>query len=128
MSLEKRLNQPEQLTEKEYRRNILMIGGIEIFLPHSPEEAKICVADEAATTRERQPAMTIREEELEQTLETSHVGEEDENSKEWLNIFIQEAKKTTTLELAEAEEEEADNKRFVDLCEQIEALERRVIV
>jgi hypothetical protein len=32
------------------------------------------------------------------------------------------------LELAEAEEEEADNMSFVDLCEQIEALERRVKV
>jgi hypothetical protein len=33
-----------------------MIGGIGIFLPLSPEEAKVCVVDEAATTRERQPA------------------------------------------------------------------------
>jgi hypothetical protein len=32
------------------------------------------------------------------------------------------------LKLAEAEEEEADSMIFVDLCEQIEALERRVIV
>jgi hypothetical protein len=35
---------------------------------------------------------------------------------------------TAALELAAAEEEEADNMSFVDLCEQIEALERRVIV
>jgi hypothetical protein len=32
------------------------------------------------------------------------------------------------LELAAEKEEEADNMSFVDLCEQIEALERRVIV
>jgi hypothetical protein len=46
-------------------------------------------------------------------------------------IFSQEAETETTaaLELAaEKEEEEADNMSFVDLCEQIEALERRVIV
>jgi hypothetical protein len=32
------------------------------------------------------------------------------------------------LELVAEEEEEEDNMSFVDLCEQIEALERRVIV
>jgi hypothetical protein len=32
------------------------------------------------------------------------------------------------LELAETVEEDADSMSFVDLCEQIEALERRVIV
>lgn len=47
---------------EEDRRNLLMIGGIEIFLPLSPEEAKVCVADEAATTGERQPTMTVKEE------------------------------------------------------------------
>jgi hypothetical protein len=40
-----------------------MIGGIEIFLPFSQEEAEICVAD--ATTAEGQLAETVREEELE---------------------------------------------------------------
>jgi hypothetical protein len=28
-----------------------MIGGIGIFLPLSPEEAKICVVDDEATTK-----------------------------------------------------------------------------
>jgi hypothetical protein len=50
--------------------------------------------------------------------------EEDEHSEEWLNTFIQEVENTAALELAEAEEEEADNMSFVDLCEHIEALER----
>ena len=54
--------------------------------------------------------------------------EEDEHSKEWLNTFSQEVEKTAAFELAEAEEEEADSMSFVDLCEQIEALERRVIM
>jgi hypothetical protein len=71
--------------------------------------------------------VTVKEE-LEQMLEAAQAEEEDEHSEEWLNIFSQEAEKTATLKLAEAEEEEADSMSFVDLCEQIEALERRVIV
>jgi hypothetical protein len=73
--------------------------------------------------------LTVKEEEaLEQMLEASQAEEEDEHSEEWLNIFSQEAEKTTALKLAEAEEEEADNMSFVDLWEQIETLERRVEV
>jgi hypothetical protein len=60
--------------------------------------------------------MTVKEE-LEQMLEAAQAEEEDEHSEEWLNIFSQEAEKTATLKLAEAEEEEADNISFVDLCE-----------
>jgi hypothetical protein len=40
MSSEMDLDQQMQLTEKEDQRNLLMIGGIQIFLPHSPVEAK----------------------------------------------------------------------------------------
>lgn len=61
-------------------------------------------------------------------LEAAQAEGEDEHSEEWLDTFSQEAEKTTTLELAEAEEEEGDSMSFVDLCEQIQALERRVIV
>jgi hypothetical protein len=45
-----------------------------------------------------------------------------------LNIFSQEAEQemTATLELAAVEEE--DNMDFFDLCEELEALERRVMV
>jgi hypothetical protein len=50
-------------TEEEDQRNLLMIGGIEIFLPFAQEEVEICVAD--AATIEGQPAETVREEELE---------------------------------------------------------------
>jgi hypothetical protein len=49
-------------------------------------------------------------------------AEKDENSEEWLNIFIQEAEKTVALELAVEKEEEADNMSFTDLCKQIETL------
>jgi hypothetical protein len=106
------------IIQEEDQRNILMIGGIGIFLPHSPVEAEICVAYEATTIEERQPAMTIKEE-LEQVLEVAQAEEEDEHFEEWLNNFSQEAEKTI-----EEEEEEADSMRFADLCEQIEALEK----
>jgi hypothetical protein len=43
-------------------------------------------------------------------------------------IFSHEAEKTATWEVAETEEEEADNICFADLWEQIEALEERVRV
>jgi hypothetical protein len=89
-------------------------------------EAKICVAD--ATTTEGKLAETIKGE-LDQTLEATQVDEEDdEHSKEWLNILSQETEKTATWEFVVAEEEEADNISFVDLYEQIEDLERRVKV
>jgi hypothetical protein len=69
MSSEMRFRSAVQLTEEEDLRNLLMIGGIEIFLPLAQEEAEICVAD--AATTEEQSAETVREEELEQTLEAA---------------------------------------------------------
>jgi hypothetical protein len=39
----------------------MIIGGIEVFLPSNPTEARACVAD-AATAR-KQPTETIKEEE-----------------------------------------------------------------
>jgi hypothetical protein len=61
-------------------------------------------------------------------LTVEEVEENDEHSEEWLNIFSQETERTATWEFAEEEEEEADNISFANLYEQIEALERRVIV
>jgi hypothetical protein len=61
-------------------------------------------------------------------------GEKEENSKEWLKIFIQEAEMKITAVLQavkeeeEEEEEEEENIDFVDLHEELEALERRVMV
>jgi hypothetical protein len=85
MSSEMDLDQQMQLKREEDRRNLLMIGGIQIFLPFSRGEAKICVAD-ATTTEEGQPVGTVKEG-LEQISEASHAGEKNEHSKEWLNIF-----------------------------------------
>jgi hypothetical protein len=107
-----------QLTKKEDQRNLLMIGGIQIFLLHIPVEVRICVVDERVTIVEGQLALTIVKEELEQVLEAAQAEEEDEHSNEWLNTFSQEAEKTAALELAEEkEEEEEDNMSFADLCE-----------
>jgi hypothetical protein len=40
------------------KKSILMIGGIKVFLPYSPDEASMCVS-EVATTKDRQPAETV---------------------------------------------------------------------
>jgi hypothetical protein len=67
---------------------------------------------------------------LELTTEEEEEDEEedDEHSEEWLSIFSHEDEKTATWEVAKTEEEEADNICFVDLWEQVEALEERVKV
>jgi hypothetical protein len=152
------VDQHVHLTEVKDQDDILMIGGIGVFLPCAQEEAEICVAD-AATAEQSQLTMTVRkEEELEQTLEaaqteeeeehseeclnifsqeaeeaialrlTAEEGKENEHSEEWLNIFSQEAEKTATGEVAEIEEEGADSICFADLWEKIESLEERVKV
>jgi hypothetical protein len=148
---EMKLDQQVQLKAVEDQRNLLMIGGIEVFLPFSQEEAE-------------QSTVTVREEELEQTLEAAQEREENEHSEErlndfsqgaereevaalkltaeeagaeeedkhyeeWLDIFSQEDEETATWEFAaEEEEEDTDNICFADLCQQIEALEERVKV
>jgi ABC-type branched-subunit amino acid transport system ATPase component len=63
---------------------------------------KLVLPDEATTTREGQPTVTVKEE-LEQMLEAAQAEEEDEHSEEWLNIFSQEAEKTAALKLAAGE-------------------------
>jgi hypothetical protein len=108
--------------------DLLMIGGVGIFLPCAQKEEKICVTD-GATIEQSQMTMTVKEEEeFEQTLEADQAEEEEEHSGEWLNIFSQEAEENATVEVAEVEEEEADIIFFVDLWEQIESLEERVKV
>jgi hypothetical protein len=71
--------------------------------------------------------MTVMEEKenMEQPL-TFGPTKRDENSEEWLKIFIQEAGKemTTTLELTAGEE--VDDIDFVGLCEEFESIEKRV--
>jgi hypothetical protein len=45
---------------EEDHRSILIIGGIEIFLPRSPVEARACVA---SASTEGNPTKTLKEEE-----------------------------------------------------------------
>jgi hypothetical protein len=123
--------------QEEDQRSILIIGGIQIFLPDSPVEARACVAD--ATTEEGKPMVTImmkekiseasqgEEEEMEQTL-MSTPAEGEEHSEEWLKIFSQEAETEMTATLEPAAERETDNIDLVDLYAELEALERRVMV
>jgi hypothetical protein len=100
MSLELESNQQMQLTKEEDQRSLLMIGGIGIFLPLSLEEAKVYVADEEETIRERQLAKIVKQE-LEQVFETAQAEEEEnEHSEEWLNTFSQVAERTATWEFA----------------------------
>jgi hypothetical protein len=102
VSSEMDLNQQMKLTEEDLR-SFLMIGGIEIFLPFSQEEAEVCVVD-AATAEAGQPAETVREA-LEQTLEAAQEEEENEHSEEWLNAFSQKAEKKEAAALKPATEE-----------------------
>jgi hypothetical protein len=80
-----KLNTP--IAAEEDHRCILIIGGIEIFLPSSPVEARACVAD--ATTEERQPAETIKEEEKERILMYAPI-EKEWNSDELLTQWEKE--------------------------------------
>jgi hypothetical protein len=75
-----------QLKEKDMR-NLLMIGEIKVSLPFAQEEAENYVVD--ATTIGEQSAVTVREDELEQMVETTQaeVEKETEHSEEWLNMF-----------------------------------------
>jgi hypothetical protein len=113
------------ITEEEDQRNVLIVGGIQIFLPRSQAEASISVV--GATTKGH-PIETIKEEEeKEQTLSFSPV-EGEEHPTKFLKIFSQEAKQEMTAVLESAIEEEANIIDLVDLYEELESLERRVIV
>jgi hypothetical protein len=57
MNSEVSSDQREELIEKD-QRNLLIIGGIHIFLPNSQDEAR---KDVAGTTTEGQPTKTIKE-------------------------------------------------------------------
>jgi hypothetical protein len=95
-----------------------MIGGIRVFLPHSPVEANEGVAN-ATIAGGKLVEIVKKEEEMEQTLMFSPVGEE-EHSTKMLKIFSHKAKQEMTVALKLAAEEEADNMDFVHLCEELE--------
>jgi hypothetical protein len=111
--------------EEEDQRSVLIIGGIKIFLPRSQVEASVQVS---GATGEIQPVEIVIEEEMDQILKSVQVEEEEEHSEKLLKIFSQEVEQEITAELKPTVEEETYNMDFVDLCEELEALERRVIV
>jgi hypothetical protein len=82
-------------------RSLIMIGGIEVFLPLAQEKGKICVADAATTGG--QLAETVAEG-LEQIFEAAQEGEENEHSEEWLNIFSQKAEEAVASKLTTKEQ------------------------
>jgi hypothetical protein len=68
------LGQLEELIEKD-QTHFLIIGGIEVFLPHSLVEAQAYVVD-AIAAGEGQPVVTVKEEEVEKTSKSTPIGEE----------------------------------------------------
>jgi hypothetical protein len=110
------------VTEEEDQTNILIIGGVEIFLPSSQGKAITGVS----YAIERQTVETVMEEK-EQILK-SVPTEGEEHSIESLDIFSQEAKQEMTAALKSTAEEEAYSIDFIYLCEELESLERRVVV
>jgi hypothetical protein len=103
--------------EEEHQDDILMIGGIEIFLSFAQEEAENS-AVHAATAKQPQLEMTVEEEELEQVSETAQVDEEEnECSEEQLHKFSQQAERAAAFELTAKEIEEGNEhfKEWLDI-------------
>jgi len=83
MNSEVSLDQPEELTEEDKER-ILMIGGIQIFFPLNLVE----VRDGVAEATDQQPVKTIKkEEEGDKILEDSQAAEEEDHFEKWIKIF-----------------------------------------
>jgi hypothetical protein len=114
-----------QLTGEEDQDDLLMIGGIGIFLPCAQEEAENCVA---VDKRKLELTMTVRkEDELEQTLGAAQAeeGKESEHSEECLSIFSQGAEKqeAVALKLAAKEAKEQANKIITPWEMELEMME-----
>jgi hypothetical protein len=77
--LEIDLDQQVQMTKDEDQNDILMIGGISIFLPFSLEEVENFIADVAIS--EEQSAVTVKQK-LEQMVGTAQEDQENERSEE----------------------------------------------
>jgi hypothetical protein len=105
---------PRDLMEKD-QKCIMIIGGIAIFLPHSPVEARACVVDVAA--EERRLGVIVIEEKEQTSESTKAVVEEEDHYEEWLKIFNHEVEQKITATLELAVEEEACSIDFIDLCE-----------
>jgi hypothetical protein len=112
------------LTKEEDQRNILIIGGINIFLPSSLIEAN---AHDEGATEERQSSKSVMKEEHDHKLASvEEMREEEEHSAELIKIFNKGDEQEITAELGpETEERAADNMDLVDLYEKFETLIER---
>jgi hypothetical protein len=85
------MDQQVQLIEvKEHQDDILMIGGIQLFLPSAQEEAKISVINVATAEEQSQLEMTVeKEKKLVQMVQTAQakMKKGNEHSVECLNTF-----------------------------------------
>jgi hypothetical protein len=107
------MDQQVQLTEDEDQYDILMIGGISIFLPFAPEEAENRMADVARS--EEQSAVTVKQK-LEQMAKTAQVDEEkNECSEEQLNNFSTEDENNAIGEIAGAEGKSGHSEEWLSI-------------
>jgi hypothetical protein len=73
------------------------------------------------------PKNFSRGDEHEANVELGSIAEGEGHSKEWIKFFIQEVEQEMNVECEPTtEEREIDIMDFVDLCEELEALEKRV--
>jgi hypothetical protein len=116
----KNLDQQMQLTVEEHQNDLLMIGGIELFLPSTQEEVENSVVH-AATVEQSQLEMTVEEEELEQAFGTAQAdAKKNECSEGQLKIFSQQAGEAVALRLtakaqAGAEGESGHSKEWLSI-------------
>jgi hypothetical protein len=68
-----------QLTEEEDQNDILMIGGISIFLPFAQRRQKIVLQMVQTTEEQSQLMMTVKEERIGADFETAQAEMKEEN-------------------------------------------------
>jgi hypothetical protein len=107
-------------TKEDDQRDVLIIAGVEIFLPSGRGEANTYVADATG----RQQAESVKEDKEHILMSVPMEGEE--HSTKPLDFFIQEDEQEMTAALESEAEEEENIIDFVGLCEELESLERRV--
>jgi hypothetical protein len=107
-----------------------MIGGIKVFMPYSPVEANVCVANAARV--EGQPTVTVKE--MEQMLEASQGKEEEHTVKmltpwekelemleDWLNNpeLVDDYREQTVMQMLAEEHSEELLRNFIQGAEQM---------
>jgi hypothetical protein len=111
--------------KEEDQRCIMIIAGIKLFLPTIQAEASTCVASAAI---EGKPTESVKKEEEKEKKLMFSPAEGEENSAELLKIFSLEVEQELTAALEFAAEGEAYSMDFSEMYEELESLERRVIL